>query len=227
MEGKLHEGHRQRLKEKYLSNGLEHFSDHEVIELLLFYAIPRKNTNEIAINMINEYGSLAGLCEADPRDICNNCEVSENTAILISLVSSLSGRYIGDKENKYNDETLSKPEYAGEYAIKLFYGKHYEHFYLICLNSQNKINHAAVVQKGTLNEVPVYTRIIVELALRHKAHSVILTHNHPGGSLVPSQDDINITNAVKAALDTINIKVNDHIIVAGNKYISLKQHNYF
>lgn len=225
MDGKLHEGHRQRLKEKYL-NDESTLTDCEFLELLLFYAVQRKNTNEIAKRMINKFGTLADLCEADPKDISNVCEVSENTATLVSLVSNLSKRTIKIRSSNGTKEKINMPESAGKHAKTLFSGVSYEQFYIICLNSQKRVINSALVQKGTLNEVPVYTRLVVELALRHKAHSVILTHNHPGGSLLPSQEDINITKAITAALETINITVNDHIIVSGDSFVSLKQQNY-
>lgn len=225
MDGKLHEGHRQRLKEKFVNDD-ERLEDHELLELLLFYAVPRKNTNEIAKHMIKEFGTLSDLCEANPKDISNACKVSDHTATLISLVSKVSKRTSLINENKMKTMKLNMPETAGNHAKTLFGGSGYEQFYLICLNSQKRITNSALVQKGTLNEVPVYTRLVVELAIRHKAHSVILAHNHPGGSLTPSQEDINITRAIETALETINITVNDHIIVSGDSYVSLKQQNY-
>jgi DNA repair protein RadC len=225
MDGKLHEGHRQRLKEKFIYDE-ESLADHELLELLLFYALPRKNTNEIAKRMIDEFGTLAGLCKANPKDISNVCKVSENTATLISLVSKLSRRTSDLNSQNINEKKLNMPGTAGEYAKTLFIGAVYEQFYLICLNSQKKITYPALVQKGTLNEVPVYTRLVVELAIRHKAHSVILAHNHPGGSLTPSQEDINLTKSIEAALETISVTVNDHIIVSGDSFVSLKQQNY-
>lgn len=225
MDGKLHEGHRQRLKEKYLYDS-DTLTDSEFLELLLFYAVPRKNTNEIAKRMINEFVTLADLCEADPKNISNACNVSEHIALLISLVSKVSKRTAVINKEKMSSSKINMPESAGKHAITLFTASCYEQFYLICLNSQKRIMNSALVQKGTINEVPVYTRQVVELALRHKAHSVILAHNHPGGSLTPSQEDINITRAIESALATISIAVNDHIIVAGDSFISLKELNY-
>jgi len=224
----LHEGHRKKVRERFKNEGSDSFNDHQLLELVLFNTIPRKDTNEIAHRMINAYGSLTALCDADPQDICNTCNVSENTAVAVSIVSALAKRYTRLKWNEQNEKTLlNSPDKAGAYAKTLFVEKHYECFYLICVNSQNKLNYAALVQNGTLNEVPVYTRIVVELALRYKACSVILAHNHPGGSLSPSQEDINITKTITAALDTVGIKVIDHIIVAFDDYFSLKENHCF
>lgn len=221
MEKKLHGGHRQRVKTRYLTEGLDAFEDHQVLEMLLFFCIPMKDTNELSHKMIREFGSLAGLFEANPKDICSRCGVSENTAILVSLTPSLARRYFkgkwGDKPNINNSSK------AGEYAVSLFAGRIYEAFFVVCLDSQNRVNHAALVHEGTLNEVPVYPRLIVELVLRHQANSVILAHNHPSGSVNPSQDDIEITRKITSALEPISVKVIDHIIVAGDNYMSFKE----
>ncbi|NLY43043.1 MAG: DNA repair protein RadC [Clostridiaceae bacterium] len=221
MDKKVHKGHRQRVKARYLAEGLDAFEDHQVLELLLFYCIPMKDTNELAHNMIREFGTLAGLFEADPKDICKRCGVSENTAILISLIPSLARRYFISRWG--NKPVLSSSTAAGEYMVSLFTGRTYEVFYVICLDSQNRVNYAALVHEGTINEVPVYPRLIVETALRHKASSVILAHNHPGGSLKPSSEDIMVTKKIKAALEAISIRVCDHIIVAGDKFTSMAE----
>lgn len=221
MDKNLHKGHRQRVKARYLAEGLDAFEDHQVLEMLLFYSIPMRDTNELAHKMIKEFGSLAGLFEADPKDICNRCGISENTAVLVSLVPSLARRYFKGKWG--NKPVLSSSSKAGEYAVSLFTGRTYEVFYLICLDAQNRVNHAALVHEGTINEAPVYPRLIVENALRHQANSVILAHNHPGGSLKPSDADIKVTKNIKSALEAISIKVYDHIIVAGDQYVSLLQ----
>lgn len=221
MEKRIHEGHRARVKNRYLVEGLDSFEDHQVLEMLLFYCIPMKDTNEPAHEMLKEFGTLAGLFEADPKDISTKCKVSENTAILISLIPSLARRYLKGKWG--NKPVLNSSAKAGDYAASLFTGRTYEAFYVICLDSQNRVNFADMVHEGTINEAPVYPRLIVETALRHQANSVILAHNHPGGSLQPSAADTEVTKRISAALDAISIKVVDHIIVAGDKYTSFAE----
>ena len=169
MEEKLHEGHRDRLKDKFLKDD-SILADGELLEILLYYAIPRKDTNEKAIKMIKTFGTLADLCEADPKDIATACDVTLNVALLISLVSKISKKNTAGKAKKAKDNSAIKintPENAGKHAVDLFHGAKYEQFYLICLNSQKWINYSALVQEGTINEVAVYTRLIVELAFRH------------------------------------------------------------
>jgi len=220
---KLHDGHRKRVKSRYLVEGLETFADHQVLEMLLFYCIPMKDTNELAHQMIREFGSLAVLMEADPKDICARCSVSENVAILISIIPALARRYFNGKWGE--KPVLTSSTKAGEYTTTLFIGRTYEAFYLICLDAQNRVNHAALVHEGTINEAPVYPRLIVETALRHQANSVILAHNHPGGTIAPSQADIQVTKRVVTALEGISIHVADHIIVAGERYFSFIENN--
>jgi DNA repair protein RadC len=217
----MHEGHRERVKNRYLSEGLDAFEDHQVLEMLLFYCIPRRDTNELAHRMIAEFGSLAGLFEADPKEISKRCKVSENTAILVSLIPPLARRYFtarwGDKP------ALNSSSKAGKYCVSLLAGRTYEVFYALCMNAQNRLIYAALVQEGTLSEAPVYPRLVVEAALRHKAYCVLLAHNHPGGSLQPSRADIDLTGKVAKALEPISVAVIDHIIVAGDRYFSFKE----
>lgn len=218
---KIHNGHRKRVKQRYIEEGFDAFSDHEIIELILFYCIPQKNTNELAHRIVNEFGNLHDLLEADPRDIVRRCGVTLNVAILISLMAPLSRRYL--KQKWGNRPVLNSSTKAGNYAISLFAGRVYECFYVICLNSQNRVNYAALVHEGTINEAPVYPRIIVETALRHKANSIVLAHNHPGGSLKASNADIDVTRKICQAMKPLSIGVVDHIIVAGDQYISLAE----
>jgi len=221
MGNNLHSGHRKRVKDRYLAEGLDSFADHQVLELLLFYCVPMRDTNEMAHKILAEFGSLAKVFEADPRDICRRCKVSEHVAILLSLIAPMAKRYLVAKQGA--KKVLSSSKDAGNFAISLFVGHQYEVFYVICLDTQNRVNNAVLVHEGTINETPVYPRIIVETALRHQANSVILAHNHPGGSLQPSNADLQITKRLTTALEAISVSVVDHIIVAGDKYFSFAE----
>ena len=222
MEKNIHAGHRERVRERFMEEGLDGFKDHEILELLLYYCVRQRDTNALAHRMLMEYGTLHDLLEAHPRDIARRCKVSLNTATLISLCVPLARRYMNGKWGER--PVLNSSFKAGEYAMTLFAGRIYEAFFAICLDSQNRVNHAALVHEGTINEAPVYPRLIVETALRHKASSVILAHNHPGGSLKPSVADIEVTKKIYAALKSISINVVDHIIVAGQNYTSFAEH---
>lgn len=221
MDKNPHKGHRQRVKNRVINEGIDSFEDHQILELLLFYCIPMKDTNELAHQLIKHYGSLSGVFDANPRDLCDQIGVTENTAVLLSLMPSLARRY---QQGKFREKVvLNSTSKAGEYTMALFTGRLNEAFYVICLDSQNKVNQATLLHEGTINEAPVYPRLIVETALRHQAASIILAHNHPGGSQKPSQADLDVTHKIKLATEAIAIPVVDHIIVAGEGYYSFAE----
>jgi DNA repair protein RadC len=220
-ENNSHDGHRKRLKERFIREGLKNFEPHQVLELILFFTIPRRDTNEIAHNLIKKFGSVADVFEADVKDLITVDGIAENSAVFLSLISAVSGYYL---KSKHGEKTvIDSSSKAGDYVLSLFVGKKYEVFYLICLDSQNRVTWADILSEGTLNETSIYPRNLVEIALRHNANSIIIAHNHPGGSLKPSSSDINATKNIKNALDTINIKLIDHIIVGDHKYMSFAE----
>ncbi len=214
----IHSGHRQRVKQRFLKEGLDHFDDHQVLELLLFYGLPYQDTNGLAHQLIDFFGSLAGVFEADYHDLMKIKGVGSNTALMLTMVPEVSRRYLIDKSSEKT--TVYSLEALGEYAVNLFIGRHYEAFYLVCLDSQNHILCPALIAEGTINEVSIYPRIVVETALRHKAKSVVLTHNHPGGSLRPTAVDMQLTQRIAVVLAEINIEVIDHIIVCNEEFLS-------
>lgn len=217
----VHAGHREKLKQRFIEEGLESFEDHQVLEMLLFYTIPRRDTNELAHRLIKKFGTLEAIFDSSPEQLMEVGNVTKNTAVLLTMIPELSRKYMLMKQGK--KPVLDSSVKAGQYISKLFIGKNYEAFYVCCLNSQNQLNYAALVHEGTINEAPVYPRIIVETALRYQANSVILAHNHPGGSLKPSTADIDVTRKISEALKTISIKVVDHIIVSGSNYYSFAE----
>jgi DNA repair protein RadC len=217
----LHTGHREKLRQRFINEGLNSFEDHQVLELLLFYTIPRRDTNELAHRLIDKFGTLANLLDASPEIIEKEGKVNRNTAVFLAMIPQLARRYILQKQGK--KPVLDSSCKAGKYVTSLFIGKNYEAFYVCCLNSQNRLNYAALVHEGTINEAPVYPRLIVETALRYQASSVILAHNHPGGSLRPSTADIEVTRRICDALNTISITVIDHLIAAGDEYFSFAE----
>ena len=222
----LHMGHRERMRKLFLDCGLDNFSDHQVLELLLFYCIPIKDTNELSHKMINEFGSLSNLFEADPVVIMNKCKVSLNVAVLISMIPQISRRYYTSKF-LIDKPVLDSTKKIGNYAVALMLGRVVEHFFIICLNSQRKLIESVLVATGTIDETPIYPRKIVEVALKYNATSIVLVHNHPGGSFFPSEQDIKSTRKITSVLEPINIEVLDHIIISGNEYYSFVERGIF
>ncbi|MEI6602578.1 MAG: DNA repair protein RadC [Clostridia bacterium] len=222
MNSQEHKNRRARVRKRFLQEGLESFEDHEVLELLLYYSIPMRDTNGLSHKMIARFGSLAGVLEAPQHALINEYNLSEVTTTLISLVAPLSRRYLKDRWGR--KVHLGNSDMAGQYVTSLFAGKVDECFYVVCMDAGNKVISAALVQEGTINETPVHPRKIAEEALKHKANSVIVAHNHPGGTLKPSNADKEATKRVKDALKVLTVNLTDHIIVAGMNFYSMAEH---
>ena len=220
----LHKNHRVRVRNRYIENGLDGFADHEVLEMLLYYCFPRRDTNEIAHRMINEYGSLYNLFEADTKDIMNRCNTTQNVAVLINLIPKLANLYFRGKWGR-SSIVMDNMKISCEYAVSLFVGRTNEAFYVFFLDAGRKLNHVSLIAEGTLDETPVYPREIVSEALKHQSTAIILAHNHPGGTASPSRKDVEATRKICEGLSFLGIKIIDHIVVAGDKYYSFANHD--
>jgi len=217
-----HSGHRYRMKERFLHEGLDAFNDHQVLELLLFYGIPYRDTNGLAHQLLTKYGSLSGVFNADFFELKKTKSLGSHAAFLIRMMPSLARRYAMDRWDKRIQITDSRA--GAKYAASLFIGFEYETFYMICLDSQNQVITPVQISKGTINETTIYPRVVIEDALRHKTAVVILAHNHPGGSTEPSPADIDMTKKLIKALSVISVRVMDHLIISGESYTSLAEH---
>lgn len=216
----MHDKHRERLRQTYLSSGADSFHDHELLELLLTYTIPRVDTNATAHNLINTFGTLEKVFSANPYDLKKVEGIGEYSAIMLSLVGSILMR-VERGGAKQKIITLNTPDDAMTFCRKLFLGEKYEKTYAISLDGGHRVLHVDKVGSGTINETVVYARLVVECALRHGASSVVLTHNHPSGNPNPSREDIRATESVSKALNGISITLHDHIIIARNSAFSM------
>ncbi|MDD2523992.1 MAG: DNA repair protein RadC [Endomicrobiaceae bacterium] len=215
-------GHRKRLKEKFLNSKFDNWQDYEILEFALTFALPQKDTKQIAKKLIEKVGSLKELLQADCKDILNlKIEgISEHSAIFILFLKYFSIKYseIEIKEK----EKLSSPKDVIIFLKSVIGTSEKEIFYAIFLSASNKVLDYQIISKGIVNRSAVYPREIVKLALDANATSVIISHNHPGGTCKPSQNDIIATEAVLKALKTVDITLIDHIIVISNNYYSFK-----
>ncbi len=214
-----HTGHRQRVKQRFLREGLDSFSDLEALELLLFFAIPMKDTNETARALLAHFGSFSSVLEADVQELCQIPNIGENAAFLLRMLPEFFRRYAIDRQGAR--PLLDTLEQVAQYSLSLFVGSLTEDFYLICLNARRELLRCVCVSRGTVNQVAVQPRIAVETALRYHADAVILAHNHPSGDASPSSDDVVLTKTMMQAMHTVNILVIDHIIVCGNAFASM------
>jgi len=213
-----HENHRKRMRTRYIKQGFENFADHEVLEFLLYYCYPRRDTNEIAHNMIKKFGSLHNLLEADVDTIVSTIGCTENIAVFLNMFPKVAHRYF---RNKWGDGViLDNEKIAGEYVIDLFFGSTIEKFYVLCLDKKYKLINAVLISEGTLDEVSAYPREIMSAVIKNNAAKIILAHNHPGGTFKPSKGDFEVTRHVYEGMVYFNLDVVDHIIAAGDTYYS-------
>ena len=215
----IHSGHRQRLKRKLLNLDSEDFEPHEALEILLFYALPQKNTNPIAHELLRRFGSLSGVLEAEVSDLITVDGIKEHTATLIKLQLAMFRMYVQDKYEVRNMKIT--PDNAGDYIKKLFYGYKDEVLFAIMLDADFSLITTTKINEGTNNGSTIYTREIIKKAMESNASNIILAHNHPNGLLMPSAADIKATRVVDSGLSFVNVRLVDHVIVANNKFTSI------
>lgn len=217
----IHAGHRQRLKERFLKESLDNFEEHQVLELLLFYGIPQRDTNEIAHELIRKFGSLSKVLEATPEELSEVKYVGDNVTTLFRLITEVARYY--QVNCAMREQILTSIDACGKYLVPFFHGRQIETVFLLCLDAKCKVLCCEKVGEGSVNSAGVPVRKIVEMALKANATSVILAHNHPSGLAIPSGEDIQTTRRVALALDAVEIGLVDHIIVADNDWVSLTQ----
>ena len=220
----IHSEHRQRVKNRFRNEGLDHFEELHALELLLFYALPRIDTNPIAHDLLNHFGNLRNVLEAPVEQLMAIKGLGEHAAILLSLVRGLSQKYMISGDSAAPLNTL---EDCGNYLINRFIGQRNEVVMLLCLDAKRAPLCCRIVSEGRVNPAEISPRKVVEAALSVNATSVILAHNHPSGSAVPSMPDIVTTRRMGAALSAVDIVLEDHFVVADRDYVSLRQSNYY
>ena len=221
----MHAGHRQRLKDRFLKEGLDNFDELYVLELLLFYGIPRVDTNPIAHRLLDEFGSLTAVLNASPEELQRVEGMGENAATFLSLVMQV-GRYYQVKQSEQGKNLRTIME-CGKYLVPYFYGREEEMVFLLCLDAKCKVLSCKMVGKGSVNSANIPIRRVVEMALAANATTVVLAHNHPSGLAIPSKDDIQTTHRVAAALEAVEIILADHIVVSKNDFVSIVQSQYY
>ena len=221
----IHSGHRQRLKERYLREGLDGFTEVQILELLLFYGIPRQDTNPIAHRLIERFGSLAKVLDASVDKLMEVDGVKEHAALLIHMAKDMARCY---ETSRSREETiLPTMDACGQYLRSFFLNRKNETVFLLSLDAKMKVLDCREVGEGSVNSANIPIRRVVEIALNTNATTVILAHNHPSGLALPSADDIQTTLRLAKAMDAVEITLADHIVVADNDFVSLAQSGYY
>lgn len=216
----VHDGHRERKREQFRQYGLDSFADHEVLELLLFYAIPRKDTNPIAHALIDRFGSLEQVLAAPVEELEKVPGVGESAATLLKLVPQITRR--ARISAAAHEKVLDTTERIGAFFVEQFGAQTNEIMYQLCLDAKGRMLGCHKVSEGDVSSVSLNMRKIVENALRSNAVLVALAHNHPSGVAFPSHEDKIATQMAREALETIGVRLVDHIIVADDDFISLR-----
>jgi len=214
-------GHRQRLKEKYTTTAPGILYDYEVLELLLSYAIPRKDVKPLAKALLQRFLSLKGILDAPVEEIIEVPGIGPHTATLIRLVRELGTRYL--KEEVQSKIQISCTTELVHFCQSALGGLKDERFCVIYLNAQNRMIDMEIIEEGIVNQAVVYPRKVLENSLKRKASAIILVHNHPSGYVKPSDADIRLTQTIRDVAKTLDILVHDHLIVGENRFFSFRE----
>lgn len=214
-------GHRQRVKDRFRKEGLDSFDEVHALELLLFYAIPQRDTKPLARTLLDRFGSLPLVLEATVDELMAVPGVGENIAIFLNLVLA-SSRYYSSRKNKQT-VFLNSVHECGNYLLSHFTGMRNEAVYMLCLDAKCKMLCCLKLAEGNVNSTNVPIRRVVELALGVNATTVILAHNHPSGVAIPSAEDLQTTERVASALGAMDILLADHFVVGDEDFTSLVQ----
>lgn len=221
MEKADHSGHRARLREKYLNFGAEALAPHEVLELLLFYAIPYRNTNDIAKNLLDHFGSLSAVLDAS-MEMLIEAGLTANQAVFLKVIPDVTRLYLVDKHD--NPGKIIDPDAIGAYLVNKFVGiDQEEHVVLLLVDQKMKELYCSVIANGSFSATEISVRRILNLALNYNASGVIIAHNHPSGIAVPSKNDYHATKLIRDSLSLIGVELLDHYIIADRDAVSMRQ----
>ena len=221
--GAEHSGHRQRVRKKFIENGFDVFEPHEVLEMFLFYAIPRKDTNPLAHRLLDRYMNIGGVCDAPIDELISEFNLSESAAVYIKMLPELSRLY---NESKMSDDNIIDYENLGKLFQAKFIGRTSEAVALMLGDAKGKMIYFNIISKGSLNSSDMPIRKIVDLSLRHNAKTAFLAHNHPSGTALPSHSDLLTTQKVRETLMSVGVDLIDHFIITDDDYVSLRESGF-
>ena len=219
MSNNVHKGHRQRVRERVMEQGMRALPDHEILEILLFYTIPRGDTNPIAHALLDRFGSLKGVLDADPNDLITVKGIGPESAVLIKLLPEYLRRYLSDNpERLFRYDTFTK---IGEYLYRKFIGIRHEQLYMMMFNNRLNLLDCILVSEGTVNCSEILLRRMSEAIIHKKATVIALAHNHPDGLAHASSSDLENTETVRMHLENMGVQLLDHLVFADQRYVSI------
>jgi DNA repair protein RadC len=213
-------GHRSRLRERFLKSGRTAFADYELLEMILAYAIPRKDTKLIAKNLISTFGTFAAVFDQPAEKLQAIPGIGPSGAVFLLSIRAIMTRYLEQQAERA--KAISSPEDVADFVRLAIGANQRECLMLLCLNAANRLIHHVILVEGTVDQAPVYPREILKPALIHNATAIILVHNHPSGRAVPSEQDYNMTDKITTLASEFNIALHDHLIVCPSQAFSIK-----
>ena len=226
MDGKkknVHEGHRQRMKKYFVQNGFKGLEEHQILEMILFYAVPRRDTNLMAHRLLDRYGSIAKVCDAPIDTLKNDFGLSESTAVLLKMIPEMARVY---SESKHTAEIIDLDN-AADILRSKFIGANVEKVALALGTANGRLIMCDIVCEGSINATEMPIRKIVDLALRHNAKYAYVAHNHPSELCLPSRPDLETTRMLSETLYSIGVVLADHIILTDTDSFSSHSHTKF
>ena len=217
-----HLGHRQRMKQRFVSNGVDSFLDHEILELLLTYAIPRKDTKPLAWQLIKRFGSLSEVLDADEISLTDVDGIGPQTAQFLKLMRGVIKKYMHADLPQHI--SMKNPQEVLDYCQASLAGKQEEFLEVLLLSVRFTLKSARIIATGSIDQIIIEPRQILRWALKENAAAIILVHNHPSGDPSPSPEDIQMTRQIVQAAQLLNIQVLDHLIVSKGTYYSFLAH---
>lgn len=214
-----HDGHRSRMRQRYLEHGFDGFQDHEILEMILYNCYRRRNTNDISHKLLETFGSISAVVEA-PVDSLIEAGVSESVAVTLKMIPDICRVYYDDRNNR--PSKIIQFDELCDYFIHKFIGRFDEVVYLLLMDSKKRELFCGVVATGTNCASDVPLRKIVDFALRYGASNAVIAHNHPSGIALPSRMDLQVTNILFKTLESVGVRLVDHIIVADDDCVSLR-----
>lgn len=220
----MHQHHRERMRERCIQNGFDNFATHELLEMLLYYSIPRIDTNGVAHGLLERFGSLRNICEASADELMMVDGIGRQSAILLRLIPELMKRYAMEEiAPRTVYDSVGK---LADYFVRAFIGLDHECLYMMLLNNRMNMIDCVLVSEGSVNSSTVPIRLMTQKALFKKASSVVLAHNHPAGLALPSGRDIEVTETLIGAFDAIGVTLLEHLIIADGRFYPILQQHY-
>lgn len=220
----LHVGHRERVKNNFIENGFNGFNEHQILELVLFYGYPRIDTNEIAHKLINRFGGLNGVLDANIEDLMKEGKLSKNCAVLLKLFPHIIREYT---KNESSERIFNTTQKITDHFEGIYKGETEEKVYISIFDEELRLKKTTLVTNGALAFVPIHIRNLISPILYHNSNHVAIAHNHPNSTSLPSDEDIFLTNSITNLLNTMGINLLDHVVIGTDGAYSMYKNGLF